>query len=97
MLSLSYTGTSSHSPSKFASRRSDTASSSAAGSSSPGFSTGTVAMRRRFHQLHGLVVHPVAVPLLVRGVEALLELLERVGLHRQLEGLAPCSAGRPCG
>src|SRR5215208_2022081 len=46
--SRSYTDTSRHSPSKFASRRSDTASSSAAGSSSPGFSTGTVAMRRRF-------------------------------------------------
>src|SRR5215218_3807709 len=35
----------------------------------------------QIHELHGLVLHAVAVALLVRGVEPLLQLLERVGFH----------------
>src|ERR687889_1705277 len=40
------------------------------------------------HELDGLVLHAVAVALLVRGVEAMLQLLKRVSFHGQLEGLS---------
>src|SRR5215203_5726747 len=46
-------------------------------------------------ELHGLVLHAVAVALLVRGVETKLQLLQRVGLHGQLEGLAPVAEVGP--
>ena len=48
MLSRSSTGTSTHSPSKFASRTPAVTSSAGSGSSSSGFSTATVETRRRF-------------------------------------------------
>src|SRR5215212_6361024 len=47
------------------------------------------------HELHGLVLHAVAVALLVRGVEAVLQLLQRVSLHGQLEGLPPVAEVGP--
>src|SRR5215216_4301243 len=45
--------------------------------------------KAQVNELDDLVLHVVAVALLVRGVEAMLQLLKRVGLHGQLEGLAP--------
>ena len=75
--SRSSTGTSIHSPSKFASRAPASARLLAAGSVQLGFLDGDRGDEAQVHELDGLVVHPVAVALLVRGVEALLQLLER--------------------
>src|SRR5215217_8836771 len=47
------------------------------------------------YEFDGLVLHAVAVALLVRGVEAMLQLLKRVSIHGQLEGLAPVAEVGP--
>src|SRR5215210_1008837 len=49
------------------------------------------------HQLHGLVLHLVAVALLVGGVKTRLQLVQSARLHRQLEGLPPVAQIRPAG